>query len=239
MDVKVLDHLCLPLVAPDGRPEQARSAAPGPGRLSRWWSGDPPAHVLQAPCWRAAPGRRVGRWKVARRWSVVPRRSAATPGPCRGPRHWRQRRRPGSSRRPPRPHRRHPPAPGTPPNPSDVRDRPPGRPARPGTTRHGPPRWHPARPPHPGPGHQPLQPSPSPPGRRRRPCQGRGRGRPRRHRWWPLPGRPPATPGRAAARGGGGHPADRQCGHQRGRGRLDRQELAGHGGPPGGEGGGL
>src|SRR5215218_10413654 len=33
--------------------------------------------------------------------------------------------------------------------------------------------------------------------------------------------------------GRGGHSAERQHGHQGGRGRLDRQHLAGHGGPPG------
>ena len=88
-----------------------------------------------------------------------------------------------------------------------------------------------ARPPTPGPGRWLLRPRCPTHGWRRRPCQplggrvGGGGGR------W-LVGHRRCLAGEVPG-GRGGDPADRQHGHQRGRGRLDRAQLAGHSSPPG------
>ena len=80
MDIRVLDHPRLPLLAPLDDPKEA---GPTASRLDQpVVVGGPPCPCPPGPCCRAGPGPRVGRCSAARRWSEVPRRSAAKPGPA-------------------------------------------------------------------------------------------------------------------------------------------------------------
>ena len=159
MDVGVLDHPRLPLLAPlDDLSWATRKG----GQLRRVLDGQPvvvggpPCPCPPGPVLAGGPGSAggplLGGETVVGGAETLGGEALALPvGDCRC-----RRSRPRSRRRPCRLRRRQPPAPGTPPSPPGVRGRRPGRPARPGTARPGPPRWRPARPPTPGPGCQPT-----------------------------------------------------------------------------------